>query len=79
MQSASGCSQLEKMVKLAEGARRGITRRRSTEGSMFGDARMQLLKPDEQTCMHAKPFTKLRICVPESPNSSPCPAEQCYS
>ena len=53
MQSARGCIQLEKIAKDAEGARRGITRRSSTEGSMFGEARMQLLKPEEHACVHA--------------------------
>ena len=51
MQSARGCIQLEKTAKDAEGARRGMTRRSSREGSMFGDARMQLLNPEEQACM----------------------------
>ena len=51
MQSARGWSQLEKRAKEAEGARRGMTRRSSWEGSMLGDARMQLLKPCEQACM----------------------------
>ena len=53
MQSASGWSQLEKRAKEAEGARSGMTRRSSWEGSMLGDARMQLLKPCEQACMGA--------------------------
>ena len=36
MQSASGWSQLEKRAKEAEGARSGMTRRSSWEGSMLG-------------------------------------------
>ena len=66
MQSAKGCIQLEKIAKDAEGARRGITRRSSTEGSMFGDARMQLLKPEEQACMQVTrvPSTPCRAQEP---------------
>ena len=61
MQSASGCIQLENTAKEAEGARRGITRRSSTVGSMFGDASMQLSKPEEQACTHGEHQGKRRL------------------
>jgi hypothetical protein len=61
MQSASGCIQLENTAKEAEGARRGITRRSSTVGSMFGDASMQLSKPKEQACIHGGHLGKMRL------------------
>ena len=63
MQSARGCIQLEKTAKDAEGARRGITRRSSSEGSMFGDARMQLLKPEEHACMQRQAYQRAQCQV----------------
>lgn len=82
MHSASGCSQFEKMAKDADGARRGIMRCSSTEGSMFGEARMQLLKPEEQACMHSRitqPFTSAVLCPHISVWPTDLPASSLYS
>ena len=62
MHSARGCIQFEKTAKDADGASRGSTRRSSTEGSMFGEARMQLLNPKEQACTKSRhPHQHLKL------------------